>query len=96
MQNSSMVLVAAALMACTASVVAQERAPQVPAERPQVPAERVQPPAEVIVPPAPAVTPNRETSGAANSARRTEPPSPEPRGGKHEDEDQTAPSAPKR
>jgi hypothetical protein len=93
MRNSSMGIVAAALLACTASVVAQERPPQVPAERPQVPAERVQPPAEIVVP-APAVTPNRETTGFPNSARQTEPPNPVPRGGKHEDEDQTTPTAP--
>ena len=89
MKYFSVALGAAAILVCTAPVMAQERAPQVPAEK-------VQPPAEIVVPPRPAspeVAPNRETSGAANSATRGEPPAPVPRGGKHDDEDQTAPAA---
>ena len=89
MQKSRMVIGAAAFLACTAAVMAQDRPPQLPSQT-------VQPPAEIVVPPAPAAIPNRETTGAGNSARTLEPKAPEPRGGKHEDEDQTAPKAPKR
>jgi len=81
MRKSSVVIGAAPLLACTAAVVAQECAPQVPPEK-------VQPPAEIVAPPGPAVGPNRETTGAANAARRAEPKDPEPKEGKHEEEDQ--------
>ena len=89
MRKSSMVIGAAILLAGTGVVVAQERPPQVPSQA-------VEPLAEIVAPSAPAVNPNRETTGAGNSARSLEPKDPEPRGGKHEDEDQTTPRAPNR
>jgi hypothetical protein len=93
MRKSSMVIGTAALLTCTAAVVAQERPPQLPSER-------AQPPAEIVAPPARAATPNRETTGLA-TCPGTLPGAPSRRTrsqgeGKHEEEDQTTPSAPRR
>jgi hypothetical protein len=96
MQKSSMVIGAATLLACTAAVMAQDRPPQVPSQAVQPPAEIIAPSPPAVQPSPPAVNPNRETTGAGNSARSLEPKDPVPKGGKKEDEDQTAPSAPKR
>jgi hypothetical protein len=87
MRISRSTVAAAAFLAATVTAYA---GPAEDAAEGRAPQPGVQRPLEPGLLPAPSVSPRQETTGAAAPG---EPRDPVPRGGKHDDEDQTAPTS---
>jgi hypothetical protein len=88
MRISLSTVAATAFLAATAIACAQ--APRQDSLQDRASQPEVQRPADPSAVRAPSVAPSRETTGAAVPG---EPRDPVPKGGKHEDEDQTAPTS---